>query len=140
CCRLAARMAKRLAAGAPLLAVVNEVVLNQVLVGFDPPAGDRDAFTRAVIARVQADGTCWLGGTRFMGREAMRISVSNWSTTEADIDLSAAAILRCARAEAAGAATSSAAAPPSSASPRRARGARNRRTAARRRAPRRRRS
>ena len=54
-----------------------------------------DAFTRAVIAAVQADGTCWLGGTTWHGMAAMRISVSNWSTTEADADLSVAAILRC---------------------------------------------
>ena len=57
-----------------------------------------DAFTRAVIAAVQADGTCWLGGTTWHGMAAMRISVSNWSTTEADADLSVAAIRRCAAA------------------------------------------
>ena len=56
-----------------------------------------DDFTRRVIAAVQADGTCWLGGTTWHGMAAMRISVSNWSTSEADIDLSAEAILRCAR-------------------------------------------
>ena len=49
-----------------------------------------------VIAAVQADGTCWLGGTTWHGMAAMRISVSNWSTTEADADLSVAAIRRCA--------------------------------------------
>jgi hypothetical protein len=58
--------------------------------------GDDDAFTRAVIAAVQADGTCWLGGTTWHGVAAMRISVSNWQTTESDIDRSAEAILRCA--------------------------------------------
>jgi len=46
---------------------------------------------------VQADGTCWLGGTRWQGQDAMRISVSGWSTTEADVDRSADAILACAR-------------------------------------------
>jgi hypothetical protein len=55
-------------------------------------------LTRDIIARVQADGTCWLGGTTWHGKAAMRISVSNWSTTEADMDASAAAILRCFRA------------------------------------------
>ena len=76
--------------------ILNDVVLNQVLVRFDPgDGGDVDAFTRAVIAAVQADGTCWLGGTTWHGLAAMRISVSNWSTTEADADLSVAAILRC---------------------------------------------
>jgi hypothetical protein len=67
-------------------------VLNQVLVRF----GGSDDFTEEVIRRVQADGVCWLGGTIWHGMHAMRISVSNWSTTEADIDLSADAILRCA--------------------------------------------
>ena len=65
-----------------------------------PPGGDAaatDDFTRRVIAAVQADGTCWLGGTTWHGMAAMRISVSNWSTTEADADLSVEAILRCAR-------------------------------------------
>ena len=46
---------------------------------------------------MQADGTCWLGGTTWHGMAAMRISVSNWSTTDADVDLSIDAILRCAR-------------------------------------------
>jgi len=96
-CRLARRMAGALdgRAGAR---VVNEVVLNQVLVRFEPPGGDADGFTRAVIARVQADGTCWLGGARWKGMEVMRISIVNWSTTEADVDRSAEAILRCATA------------------------------------------
>jgi glutamate/tyrosine decarboxylase-like PLP-dependent enzyme len=100
CCRLAARMAERLAAE-PGVSVLNDVVLNQVLVRFEPaPGGDADAHTRAVVARVQREGTCWLGGTRFKDRDAMRISVSNWSTTEADVDRSAAAILDAARREA----------------------------------------
>jgi hypothetical protein len=84
--------------GTPGVSILNDVVLNQVLVRFEPPhGGDADAFTRAVIAAVQADGTCWLGGTTWHGIAAMRISVSNWSTTEADADLSVEAILRCAR-------------------------------------------
>jgi glutamate/tyrosine decarboxylase-like PLP-dependent enzyme len=100
CCVLARRMADGLR-GAPGVTILNDVVLNQVLVRFDPPGGgDADAFTRAVIAAVQTDGTCWLGGTTWHGMAAMRISVSNWSTTEADADLSVEAILRCARATA----------------------------------------
>ena len=63
-------------------------MLNQVLVGF----GD-DARTDRVIDAVQRDGTCWMGGTTWHGRRLMRISVSNWSTTEADVDRSVAAIL-----------------------------------------------
>jgi glutamate/tyrosine decarboxylase-like PLP-dependent enzyme len=92
CCALARRMADRLAA-APGVEVLNEVVLNQVLVRF---AGD-DAATDRAIAAVQADGTCWAGGTRWQGRAAMRISISNWATTEEDIDRSADAILAAAR-------------------------------------------
>jgi hypothetical protein len=67
-----------------------------VLVRFESPGADGDAHTRAVIERVQRDGTCWLGGTTWQGREAMRVSVSAWNTTEADIDRSAEAILRAA--------------------------------------------
>jgi glutamate/tyrosine decarboxylase-like PLP-dependent enzyme len=102
CCSLARRMADGLR-GADGVRILNDVVLNQVLVRFEPPGGgDGDAFTRAVISAVQADGTCWLGGTTWHGMAAMRISVSNWSTTEADADMSVEAILRLAR-EAAGA-------------------------------------
>lgn len=98
CCLLASRMAERLAA-APGVEILNEVVLNQVLVRFTPPGGgDADEWTREVIRRVQQDGTLWLSGTTWHGMAAMRISVSNWSTTEADADLSVEAILRCAAA------------------------------------------
>ena len=87
---------------APGVTILNDVVLNQVLIRFAPPVASDDAaadtFTREVIAAVQADGTCWLGGTTWHGMAAMRISVSNWSTTEADSDLSVAAIRRCAAA------------------------------------------
>jgi glutamate/tyrosine decarboxylase-like PLP-dependent enzyme len=104
CCAIARRMAHGLR-GAEGVTILNDVVLNQVLVRFSPPhAGDAaatDGFTRRVIAAVQADGTCWLGGTTWHGLAAMRISVSNWSTTEADADVSVEAILRCARAVAA---------------------------------------
>lgn len=88
-CALARRMAERLS-HAPGVAILNDVVLNQVLVQFTD-----DDTTRQVIARVQAEGTCWAGGAIWQDHQVMRISVSNWSTTEADIDRSAAAILRC---------------------------------------------
>jgi Pyridoxal-dependent decarboxylase conserved domain len=58
--------------------------------------GDPDARTREVVRRVQQDGICWLGGTSWHGMAAMRISVSNWSTTEEDVDRSIEAILRAA--------------------------------------------
>ena len=86
CCRLAERMADQLAAGGA--EVLSDVVLNQVLVTF----GD-DQRTSDVITRVQADGTAWMGGTTWKGQAAMRISVSNWSTTEADADASVQAVL-----------------------------------------------
>lgn len=92
CCLNAARFADQLGAETDV-EVVNDVVLNQVLVSF----GDDDR-TRQVIARVQADGTCWLGGTVWKDRALMRISVSNWATTADDVDRSVEAILRCARA------------------------------------------
>ncbi len=93
CCDLAARMAEQLAA-ADGVEVLNEVILNQVLVRFR----DDDDSTRRVIARVQDDGTAWLGGTTWQGRAAMRISVSGWATTETDADASVQAILRAYRA------------------------------------------
>lgn len=86
-CLLAARMANRLAdAGVEILVPVS---LNQVLAAF----GD-DATTAAVIAGVQRDGTCWMGGTNWHGRAAMRISVSDSSTTSQDIDVAADAVIR----------------------------------------------
>ncbi len=88
-CALARRIAQRLAA-APGVTILNDVVLNQVLVQFKD-----DATTKDVIARVQADGTCWAGGALWQGQQAMRIAVSNWSTTEDDIDRSADAMLAC---------------------------------------------
>jgi glutamate/tyrosine decarboxylase-like PLP-dependent enzyme len=72
--------------------VLNNVVINQVLVSF----GSSEA-TQKVIRAVQEDGTCWCGGTVWQGKSAMRISVSSWATTEADVELSLAVILRLAR-------------------------------------------
>jgi glutamate/tyrosine decarboxylase-like PLP-dependent enzyme len=89
CCRLARRFADGLAEAG--VEVVNDVVLNQVLVGF----GD-DARTDEVIDAIQRDGTCWMGGTTWRGRRLMRISVSNFATTDADVDRSVEAILRIA--------------------------------------------
>lgn len=92
CCRYATRFAEGLqAAGYPIL---NDVVLNQVLVSF----GDA-ATTRRVIAAIQADGTCWCGGTVWHGQTAMRISVSSWATTAEDVEKSLAAMLRIAAAQ-----------------------------------------
>jgi glutamate/tyrosine decarboxylase-like PLP-dependent enzyme len=87
-CEDAQRLAGRLAT-ADGVTVLNDVVLNQVLVRFD----DDDAVTRAVVERVQADGTCWLSDSTFRGRAVMRISLVGWQTTPADVDRSAEAIL-----------------------------------------------
>jgi glutamate/tyrosine decarboxylase-like PLP-dependent enzyme len=89
CCLLAGRMAERLAEGGATIA--NDVVLNQVLVGF----GDLSS-TDAIVAEVQREGTCWLGATTWHDQRLIRVSVSNATTTEADIDRSAAAILAAA--------------------------------------------
>ncbi len=89
CCALARQMADALRR-APGVEVLNEVVSNQVLVRF----GGDDEVTRRVVTGVQQEGTCWLGGTTWQEKAAMRISVSNWATTEEDAARSADAILR----------------------------------------------
>jgi len=71
--------------------VLNDVVLNQVLVSFGS-----DQQTLRVIAEVQNEGTCWCGGTQWHGEAAMRISLSNWATTEEDVQRSLAAIIKSA--------------------------------------------
>jgi glutamate/tyrosine decarboxylase-like PLP-dependent enzyme len=88
-CRHAKRFAEGLEAAG--FEVLNDVVLNQVLVSFGEPAR-----TSRVIARLQDDGTCWCGGTVWQGRTAMRISVCNWATGEADVERSLEAMRRAA--------------------------------------------
>ena len=97
CCRLAGRFADQLRTE-PRLRVLNQVVLNQVLVRVEPGSGDADRATRETIRRVQEERVCWLGGTRWHDMDAMRISVSNWSTTEADVDRSVESIVRAVQA------------------------------------------
>jgi glutamate/tyrosine decarboxylase-like PLP-dependent enzyme len=117
CCALARLFAARLGEE-PALTILNEVVLNQVLVRVAAPsiaasagaasvgaasaAGSQnsrfDRLTQEMIARVQRDGVCWVGGTRWREMEAMRISLSNWSTTEDDVRRSADSIIAAARA------------------------------------------
>jgi glutamate/tyrosine decarboxylase-like PLP-dependent enzyme len=72
--------------------ILNDVVSNQVMVSFGPAEK-----TQEVIRHIQEDGTCWCGGTVWQGRTAMRISVSSWATTEADVEKSLAAMIRIAR-------------------------------------------
>ena len=96
CCRHAKRFATELEREG--FEVLNEVVLNQVLVAWKNPGQ-----TRELIAAVQADGTLWCGGTEWQGRTAMRISLSSWATTDADVDRSVATIVRLAAATGRGA-------------------------------------
>jgi aromatic-L-amino-acid decarboxylase len=70
--------------------VLNQVVLNQVLTRFD----GSDDVTRAVVDAVLADGTAYLSPTVFRGQAGLRCSVSNWATTDADVDAAVAAVRR----------------------------------------------
>nr|WP_221375178.1 aminotransferase class V-fold PLP-dependent enzyme [Actinoplanes polyasparticus] len=87
-CELARRFARRLSAGGA--EILNEVVLNQVLVRL----GSDDETRRALLA-LQGEGTTWMSGTTWNGSAAIRISVSNWSTDEDDVDRTVAAIEAC---------------------------------------------
>ncbi len=89
-CRHARRFAEGLSAEG--YQVLNEVVLNQVLVSFGDPE-----TTQRVIAGIQADGTCWCGGTVWQEKTAMRISVCSWATRDEDVEKSLDAMLRIAR-------------------------------------------
>ena len=88
-CAQARRFADKLSAAG--FEILNDVVLNQVLVSF----GDAEK-TKRVISGIQDEGTCWAGITVWQGRTAMRISVSSWATTDADVDRSVAAMLKVA--------------------------------------------
>lgn len=88
-CRQAQRFAQLLRDAG--FVILNDVVLNQVLVSFGTPEE-----TRRVIAGIQADGTCWCGGTVWQGHTAMRISVSCWATTDDDVERSVEAMIRIA--------------------------------------------
>ena len=99
CCDLASRMAGALS-DSGRLRVLNEVSLNQVLaVPEGVTAEQLAAVVPAIAARVQAEGTCWLGPTVYRGTPALRVSVSNWSTSADDVDRSAAAIVAATAAE-----------------------------------------
>ena len=86
-CDCADRFAERLAAEPGVTVLAHG--LNQVLVRF----GDDDATNDAVLAAAQRDGTCFPSGTVWRGLHAVRISVSNWQTTAADVDRSIEALL-----------------------------------------------
>ena len=92
CCRHARRFAEEIARlpGAELL---NEVVLNQVLFRFET-----DERTAEMLQRVQASGVAWMSGTSWDDRAAIRLSVSNWQTREADVERTLAEFARAANA------------------------------------------
>ena len=78
-CQLAAHFASGLSAAG--FTVHNEVVINQVMVSF----GDAEQTLR-VIEAIQKEGTLWAGQSVWHGQTVMRISVSSWATTQADIE------------------------------------------------------
>jgi glutamate/tyrosine decarboxylase-like PLP-dependent enzyme len=73
--------------------VLNDVVFTQVCLAFG-----EDERTRAVAAALLEDGTTWMSGSRWHDRAIVRISVSNWSTTEDDVRRSLDALRRAAAA------------------------------------------
>jgi threonine aldolase len=85
CCALTRRFAQVSAVDG--VAVVNDVVRNQVLVRFED-----DATTDPVVAAVQRSGECWMGASSWHGMRLMRVSVSTWSTTQADVDRAVRAV------------------------------------------------
>ena len=93
CCDHARRMADLLQE-VDGLEILNDVVLNQVLIR----VGDDDEQTNTTLERIQQDGTCWLTGSTFRGQSVIRVSVVGWQTTAEDIDRSAEAVIRAARA------------------------------------------
>jgi len=94
-CRFAAMMAELLGRE-PGVAVLNDVVLNQVIVRFgadrSPEAGD--ACTAETIAALQRDGTCFAGGAQWQGRMVMRLSLISGSMQESDVRRSVEAIVK----------------------------------------------
>lgn len=95
----ATRLAELVAAD-PAVRVANQVVYNQVLLDVAPPglgAASADRFVGAVVDRIRAEGTCWLGATRWRGTPMLRVSFADWRTTSEQVAASAAAILRAVR-------------------------------------------
>ena len=88
CCDLARQLATALSE-VEGIEIVNDVVLNQVLLRVGD-AGLTDRLERAI----QDDGTCWMGATTWRGERLLRIAVSNWSMTQADVELVAQTVAR----------------------------------------------
>lgn len=88
CCDLAQTFASELSR-IPNMRILNQVALNQVLFRIEPKEiADMDTFNASVASRIQQDGICWVGTTQWHGQTALRISVSNWATTSADVQQS----------------------------------------------------
>jgi glutamate/tyrosine decarboxylase-like PLP-dependent enzyme len=93
-CALARRLATILA-NEDGISIENEIVFNQVVAAFTPPAGfDRREFTHALVRAVQQEGTCYSTPTLWRGTPALRFSVVNADTSAADIERSAEAVTR----------------------------------------------
>ena len=82
----------RRSASLPGAEVVALPVINQGLVRFLADDGDDDRRTDEVIGRIQALGEAWFGGATWRGRRVMRVSVSNWRTSDADVDRTVASV------------------------------------------------
>ncbi len=94
CCDMAQFFAAELSS-IPGARILNAVVLNQVLCRIEPDGvKDLDGFHAAVAARIQQEGVCWIGTTQWRGQTTLRISVSNWATTRADVAQSVQSIRR----------------------------------------------
>jgi glutamate/tyrosine decarboxylase-like PLP-dependent enzyme len=92
CCDHAARFAEELAA-IPGVEILNEVAINQVLFRFES-----DERTEEILRHVQESGEAWMSGTVWQDRQAIRISVSNWQTSDEDVDRTVVAFARAAAA------------------------------------------
>jgi glutamate/tyrosine decarboxylase-like PLP-dependent enzyme len=73
--------------------VLNDVVFTQVTFAFET-----DERTKTIAQRLLEDRSIWISGSRWMGRDVLRVSVSNWSTDEADIATTVEAVRRAASA------------------------------------------
>ena len=75
----------------PGATVVNDVVFTQACIAFAD-----DATTQRVTELLLDEGTAWMSGSRWRGQAVLRVSVSNWSTTDEDVARSVAALERVA--------------------------------------------